>query len=90
MTETSGVAFGLTSPDEYHPWGSVGKLTANCEARIVDPDTGVALPPSKQGELWIKGPIVMKGKIYTIIEYDLHNIDSGLSLQHMFLQIATL
>lgn len=71
MTETSGLAFGLTSPDENHPWGSVGKLTGNCEARIVDPDTGVALPPGNQGELWIKGPIVMKGKI----EYDLINID---------------
>ncbi|KAG8384941.1 hypothetical protein BUALT_Bualt04G0170500 [Buddleja alternifolia] len=30
-------------------------------AKIVDPETGIALPCGTQGELWMKGPIVMKG-----------------------------
>ncbi|XP_026447854.1 4-coumarate--CoA ligase-like 9 [Papaver somniferum] len=41
--------------------GSTGKLVANMQVKIVDPATGVALPPCKQGELWAKGPSIMKG-----------------------------
>lgn len=40
---------------------SVGRLIANTEAKIVDPDTGIALPPGEKGELWIKGPTIMQG-----------------------------
>ncbi|KAK4483206.1 hypothetical protein RD792_010386, partial [Penstemon davidsonii] len=63
MTETTGAAFRAVSPDEYIKWGSVGKLIGNCEAKIVDPNTAIALPPGKQGELWFKGPTVMKGYV---------------------------
>lgn len=63
MTETAGAIFRSTSPEESLHWGSVGKLTGHCEARIVDPDLGNALPPGKLGELWIRGPLIMKGYI---------------------------
>ncbi|KAL0431583.1 UNVERIFIED_CONTAM: 4-coumarate--CoA ligase-like 9 [Sesamum radiatum] len=63
MTETSGAAIRTSSPDEYQRWGSVGKLFGNNEAKIVDPDTGIALPPGKLGELWTKGPTLMKGYV---------------------------
>ncbi|KAK6128277.1 hypothetical protein DH2020_037975 [Rehmannia glutinosa] len=63
MTETSGVAFRPMGDDEYVRWGSVGKLLGTNEAKIVVPDTGIALPPRKAGELWIKGPTVMKGYV---------------------------
>lgn len=63
MTETAGAIFRSTSPEESLHWGSVGKLTGHCEARIVDPDSGNALPPGKLGELWIRGPLIMKGYI---------------------------
>ncbi|XP_020554373.1 4-coumarate--CoA ligase-like 9 isoform X2 [Sesamum indicum] len=63
MTETSGAAVRASSPDEYQRWGSVGKLFGNNEAKIVDTDTGIAQPPGKLGELWIKGPTVMKGYV---------------------------
>ncbi|KAL1833706.1 hypothetical protein ACET3Z_003357 [Daucus carota] len=63
MTETTGAIFRSISPEESLHWGSAGKLTAHCEARIVDPESGNALPPGKQGELWIRGPQVMKGYI---------------------------
>ncbi|ONK72839.1 uncharacterized protein A4U43_C04F23790 [Asparagus officinalis] len=36
-------------------------LSPNTEAKIVDPDTGAALTVNKTGELWIRGPYVMKG-----------------------------
>lgn len=61
MTETSGSAFRLMNPDEYVRWGSVGKLSGTNEAKIVDLETGIGLPPGKQGELWVRGPTVMKG-----------------------------
>ncbi|CAK9168631.1 unnamed protein product [Ilex paraguariensis] len=63
LTETTGSAFRAVGPEESLRWGSVGRLNANCEAKLVDPDTGVALPPGNQGELWIRGPLVMKGYI---------------------------
>ena len=48
-------------PDESQIEGATGKLLANCEAKVVDPETGAALPPSKPGELWVRGAHVMKG-----------------------------
>ncbi|KAL7135904.1 hypothetical protein ABFS83_11G129500 [Erythranthe nasuta] len=63
MTETSGAAFRAINREEYCRWGSVGKLAGTNEAKIVDLETGIALPPGKQGELWIRGPTVMKGYV---------------------------
>jgi 4-coumarate--CoA ligase len=41
--------------------GTVGVLVANCEARVVDPETGDDLGVGADGELWIRGPNVMQG-----------------------------
>ena len=61
LTETSPVT-------HFHPWvgarvsyGSVGPLIANTEARIVDPETGIDVATGERGELWLRGPQVMKG-----------------------------
>lgn len=61
MTETTGATFRIVGEEESLRWGSVGKLIGNSEAKIIDPETGAALPPGKQGELWIRGPTTMKG-----------------------------
>lgn len=63
LTETSGGGFRAATTEEMLRRGSVGRLVANSEAKIVDPDTGIALPPGEQGELWIKSPTIMQGYI---------------------------
>ncbi|XP_022775637.1 4-coumarate--CoA ligase-like 9 [Durio zibethinus] len=63
LTETTGRVFGTMGPDESRLEGATGKLMANCEAKIVDPETGAALPPSMPGELWVRGALVMKGYV---------------------------
>ncbi|XWS22730.1 hypothetical protein CRYUN_Cryun29cG0061400 [Craigia yunnanensis] len=63
LTETTGRVFGTMGPDESRIEGATGKLLANCEAKVVDPETGAALPPSKPGELWVRGALVMKGYV---------------------------
>lgn len=41
--------------------GTIGLPLANTEDKIVDPLTGAELPSPEVGELWIRGPQVMKG-----------------------------
>src|SRR3954469_649418 len=59
MTELSPVSHAPLW-DDPRP-GTVGLLVANCEARVVDPETGDDLGVDADGELWIRGPNVMKG-----------------------------
>lgn len=60
MTETAG-GFARTGPYESKKLGATGRLAWNCQAKIVDPDAGIGLPPFKHGELWVRGPFIMKG-----------------------------
>jgi acyl-CoA synthetase (AMP-forming)/AMP-acid ligase II len=41
--------------------GKVGRLVPNTECRIVDPETGADVVPGEPGEVWVRGPQVMKG-----------------------------
>jgi acyl-CoA synthetase (AMP-forming)/AMP-acid ligase II len=68
MTELSPVSH--TTPDEGQeppgaahevPKGSVGYAIPNTECRLVDPGTGEDAAPGERGELWVRGPQVMKG-----------------------------
>ena len=52
--------------EEMNNVASVGKLAENMEAKIVDPVSGQPLPPGQRGELWLRGPFVMKG-IYALL-----------------------
>jgi acyl-CoA synthetase (AMP-forming)/AMP-acid ligase II len=62
MTELSPVSHkSRLARVEETPPGSVGALIPNTEARLVDPETGKDLPEGEEGEIWIKGPQVMKG-----------------------------
>ncbi|XP_051115908.1 4-coumarate--CoA ligase-like 9 [Andrographis paniculata] len=62
LTETSGAAT-KTVGTEAIKIESVGRLAENLEAKIIDPETGESLPPGKQGELWLRGPTIMKGYV---------------------------
>ncbi|MGI9015962.1 MAG: 4-coumarate--CoA ligase family protein [Euzebya sp.] len=59
MTELSPVSH-LTTPGGYKP-GSVGVTAPNTECQIVDPISGDSLDIDGEGELWVRGPQVMKG-----------------------------
>lgn len=66
MTETTGGATRTVGPDESARHGSVGRLAENMEAKIVDPVTGNALGPGQRGELWLRGPTIMKGNAFIL------------------------
>lgn len=65
MTETSPVSHFLPFPDSLRKAGSVGLLLPNLQARIVlDVDGDVTdVGEGEPGELWVKGPTVMKARI---------------------------
>ncbi len=58
MTETSPV-ISLNVPESIRP-GSVGKPISGARIRIAD-ENGQPLPAGQVGEIWVKGPMVMKG-----------------------------
>jgi 4-coumarate--CoA ligase len=59
MTELSPVTHA-TPMGGFKP-GSIGLTLSNTEVRVVDPETGDDLGIDEDGELWIRGPQVMKG-----------------------------
>ncbi|XP_076953551.1 4-coumarate--CoA ligase-like 9 [Bidens hawaiensis] len=63
LTKTTAGVSRISGPYESTVVGTVGRLIANCEAKIVDPNTGAGLPPMNRGELWVRGPFVMKGYV---------------------------
>nr|CAB3491517.1 unnamed protein product [Digitaria exilis] len=61
LTETTSGFCRNVGEEESAHIGSVGRLSWGAEAKIVHPQTGVVLPPGVPGELWVRGPFVMKG-----------------------------
>ncbi len=59
MTELSPVTH--YTPVDGERAGKVGLLAPSTELRIVDPATGADLAEGEAGEVWIRGPQVMKG-----------------------------
>ncbi|KAI3748560.1 hypothetical protein L6452_11713 [Arctium lappa] len=62
LTESCGAATLFITNEEAkaHPAASGTLLPTFC-AKVVDYETGIAMPPYGEGELWLKGPAVMKG-----------------------------
>ncbi len=60
MTETSATFTHHQGEDYEHRPDSCGPAVPVCEMKIVDPN-GETLPPGEVGELWGKGPNVVKG-----------------------------
>jgi acyl-CoA synthetase (AMP-forming)/AMP-acid ligase II len=68
MTELSPVSHTTPDTDAMPPGfsgnvpkGSVGFAIPNTECRLIDPATGEDAAPGERGELWVRGPQVMKG-----------------------------
>lgn len=61
LTETSPVTHIMPRSLGMEIPASIGCCVRNVKVQVVDPETGKALPPNKDGEVWIKGPNVMKG-----------------------------
>ena len=59
MTELSPVSH--TTPSGMFKPGSVGVTVPNTEVNIVDPATQTPLGIGEDGEVWVRGPQVMKG-----------------------------
>jgi acyl-CoA synthetase (AMP-forming)/AMP-acid ligase II len=58
---TEGAAAFAIAPLDAPRRGSVGRLLPGTQARIVDPERGADLGPGRTGELWLRGPQVMRG-----------------------------
>ncbi|GJE91445.1 acyl--CoA ligase [Phanerochaete sordida] len=60
LTETSPASHILPAADYIRKVGSIGPLLPNLEARLVIEDVQEA-GPGEPGELWLRGPTIMKG-----------------------------
>ena len=59
MTELSPASH-MTPPGGFKP-GSVGVTVPSTQTKIADPVTGADLGTGQEGEVWVRGPQVMKG-----------------------------
>ncbi|KAH8697525.1 putative 4-coumarate-CoA ligase [Talaromyces proteolyticus] len=60
MTETTSIVTAWHPLDKSDS-ACVGELVPNCEAKVMAEDEVTELGPNERGELWVKGPNVMKG-----------------------------
>jgi 4-coumarate--CoA ligase len=94
MTELSPVSH-CTPEGDFRP-GTSGVTISNTEIRIVEPETGEDQPVGERGELWIRGPQVMKGYLNneaaTALTIDpdgwLHTGDVGIVDEHHHVSIV--
>ncbi|PRQ19050.1 putative AMP-dependent synthetase/ligase, AMP-binding enzyme domain-containing protein [Rosa chinensis] len=61
MTETTAVGTRGFNTEKIRKYSSIGLLAPNMQAKVVDWNTGSFLPPASIGELWLRGPSIMKG-----------------------------
>jgi 4-coumarate--CoA ligase len=64
MTETSPTTH-LQPEKDHEKVGCVGILLPNLEARLVEDDDGeLDAPEGRPGELWVRGPTIMKVRLF--------------------------
>lgn len=68
LTETTTAVSSTAGAPLGPRHGSVGVLLPDTEARIVDPASGQDLGTDEPGELWVRGPQVMRGYLNTELD----------------------
>jgi acyl-CoA synthetase (AMP-forming)/AMP-acid ligase II len=61
LTESSPGTHGIPVDRPDIDLGTIGVLMPSVQARVVDPGTGRDVAPGEQGELWCRGPNIMRG-----------------------------
>ncbi|KAK7252536.1 hypothetical protein RIF29_36544 [Crotalaria pallida] len=61
MTESTAVGTRGFNTEKFRSYYSIGLLAPNMEAKVVDWNSGEFLPPGSSGELWLRGPSIMRG-----------------------------
>ncbi|XP_004512448.1 4-coumarate--CoA ligase-like 6 isoform X1 [Cicer arietinum] len=61
MTESTAVGTRGFNTEKFRNCSSIGLLAPNMEAKVVDFNSGEFLPPGSSGELWLRGPSIMRG-----------------------------
>ena len=61
MTEASPVTHCVSDDLDWTKVGSIGPVVSGAECKVVDIATGAELGPGDDGEIWIRGPQIMKG-----------------------------
>jgi acyl-CoA synthetase (AMP-forming)/AMP-acid ligase II len=61
LTETTPVTHVMTEEEGQMHRGQVGRLIPTFQARLIDVKSGEDVAPGQPGELWLRGPSVMKG-----------------------------
>ncbi|KAJ0592060.1 putative AMP-dependent synthetase/ligase, AMP-binding, AMP-binding enzyme domain, ANL [Helianthus annuus] len=60
LSESTAVGTRGFNTKEIRNYTSIGLLAPNMQAKVVDNITGLCSPPGKTGELWLRGPGIMK------------------------------
>jgi acyl-CoA synthetase (AMP-forming)/AMP-acid ligase II len=61
MTEATALVSGTPEDPTRRKFGSCGYLVPGCEAQVVDVATLQPLGPGETGEIWLRGPNIVKG-----------------------------
>nr|KYP54421.1 4-coumarate--CoA ligase-like 6 [Cajanus cajan] len=61
MTESTAVGTRGFNTEKFRNYSSIGLLAPNMEAKVLHWNTGAFLPPGSSGELWLRGPSIMRG-----------------------------